>query len=40
MNQADMIVTTVLAALVAFGGIRTFIEIANDGFGRVPNRSM
>ena len=37
MNQAE-IITTVLAALVAFGGIRTLIEVANDGFGRVPTR--
>lgn len=37
MNQADMIITT-LAALVAFGGIRTIIEITKDGFGRVPTR--
>lgn len=37
MNQSDILITA-FAALVAFGGIRTVIEVAKDGFGRVPTR--
>ncbi len=40
MNQTDIILDAAFAALIAFGGIRTIIEIAKDGFGRVPTRQL
>lgn len=40
MNQSDIVLAAAFAALIAFGGIRTIITVAKDGFGRVPTRQM